>query len=90
MKPRKQVFALAKEEMMRWILFFSSLWRVLRIGAWINPFLYNASHHGRERLRGPLTTLEIQGQKTSWEKRVQRRVEGINTFEEDRQCLILG
>ena len=36
-----------------------------------------------------MTTLEIQRQKTFWEKRVQRRVEGINTFEEDRQRLNL-
>ena len=50
---------------------------------------YNASHRAGERLRGPLTTLEIQRQKTFWEKRVQRRVEGINTFEEDRQRLNL-
>ena len=91
MKPMKQVFALAKEEHdeMDTLLFRSSLWRVLRIGAWINRFLYNASHRAGERLRGPLTTLEVQRQKKCWEKRVQGRVEGINTFEEDGQRLDL-
>ena len=72
MKPMKQVFALAKEENdeMDTLLVGSSIWCVLRIGVWINWFLYNASHRAGEAKRaidhiGDTEAEDILGEKSS-------------------------
>ena len=47
-----------------------NLWRTLRVTAWIARFVHNASQP-KHKLKGPLTTSEIEKQKQFWIKRVQ-------------------
>ena len=64
-----------------------SYWRTLRVCAWIARFILNSSNPKSKRIRGPLSTEEIETQKEFWVIREQSRV--TETFERDRLQLNL-
>ena len=83
-KATKQIFALAvHEDVFDELLSRRTLWRTLRVGAWIVRFLNNTIAQGGERITGPLTTEEIEKQKIFWEKRAQKQCVGLDQFQED-------
>jgi hypothetical protein len=65
------------------------LWKVLRIGAWVQQFIHNCKATVTTRESGPLTTTEIENHKTWWIKRVQRDVQTTAKFEKDKLQLNL-
>ncbi|KAK3700055.1 hypothetical protein QZH41_004346 [Actinostola sp. cb2023] len=90
-KAATQVFALTKEESddLDLLLHRTTLWRTLRVGAWISRFIHNARHQREARLTGPLKTEEIEKQRNIWEKKVQEQHSGLEKFEDDRLKLNL-
>ena len=64
-----------------------TLWRTLRVCAWISRFAHHTRRHNTSQTRGPLTTREIEKQKMFWIRRVQARCR--DKFEEDRLRLNL-
>ena len=48
------------------------LWKVIRVGAWVERFVNNSKCPINKRKTGPLSTAEIQDQYLWWTKRVQR------------------
>ena len=85
-KASKQIFALAVEsnDVMDELLLRSSLWRTLRVGAWVARFLRNSKSPRNQRIKGPLTTEEINKQRLFWEKKTQKQWEGTDQFREDQ------
>ena len=77
----KQVLAVSLEttDELDEILTKHDLWRTLRVTAWIARFAFNA-RHPRQKLKGPLTTSEIENQKEFWTKRAQSSA--VNKAEE--------
>ena len=57
-----------------------NLWKVLRIGAWINRFLLNCKAKPRDRQLGPLRASEIKIVKKWWIKRVQNEAKNQPVF----------
>ena len=49
----------------------STLWRTLRVCAWMGRFIHNARSAKSDRNKGPLTTEEINRQRLLWLKKVQ-------------------
>ena len=90
-KASKQIFALAVEsnDVMDELLLRSSLWRTLRVGAWVARFLRNSKSPRNQRIKGPLTTEEINKQRLFWEKKTQKQWEGSDQFQEDQLRLNL-
>ncbi|XP_020909539.1 uncharacterized protein LOC110247453 [Exaiptasia diaphana] len=90
-RPIKQFMAVTMEQRdeMDDLLSKFTLWRTLRIGAWIARFLYNAKQKPKQRKEGPLTTEEIEMQKSFWVKRVQQQHASVDKFKEDEQRLNL-
>ena len=64
-----------------------SLWRVLRITAWIATFLHNTRNRNQQRKTVPLTTEELREQRRFWERPQQEGTESKN-FQQD--CLQLN
>ena len=60
------------------------LWRALRVGAWIVRFVKNARVHQEKRVKGPLTTEEIESQRMFWIRRDQRQAGSTRNYERDR------
>ena len=60
------------------------LWRALRVCAWIARFVHNARVGPPNRVRGPLTTPEMQQQTLFWTKRAQELGKGSTQFQEDK------
>ena len=89
-KATREIFALAVDgqDALDELLEKATLWRTLRVGAWIQRFLYNAKAQG-QRHEGPLTTEEINKQKTFWQKRIQKHAESSGVFDEERAQLNL-
>ena len=65
------------------------LWKVLRIGAWVQRFIHNCKATVATRESRPLTTTEIENHKTWWIKRVQRDAQTTAKFEKDKLQLNL-
>ena len=65
------------------------LFKVLRIGAWIQRFISNCRTKPVERASGPLVTEEIQRTKSWWIKRAQLVVRQDSRFEADQLDLNL-
>ena len=65
------------------------LFKVLRIGAWIQRFIGNCRTKPRERASGPLVTDEIQRTKSWWTKRAQLVARQDSRFEADQLHLNL-
>ena len=88
-RPVKQLFAMeiADNDELDELLSKHTLWRTLRVCAWISRFAHNSRGPKASRTRGPLTTREIEKQKTFWIRRVQVRC--TDKFEEDRLRLNL-
>ena len=61
-KASKQIFAITVEsnDVMDELLLRSSLWRTLRVGAWVARFLRNNKSPRNQRIKGQLTTEGIQ------------------------------
>ena len=85
-KASKQTFVLAVEsnDVMDEVLLRPSLWRTLRVGAWVARFLRNSKSPRNQRIKGTLTTEEINKQRLFWEKTTQKRWEGSDQFQEDQ------
>ncbi|XP_068692648.1 uncharacterized protein [Montipora foliosa] len=66
-----------------------TLWRTLRVCAWIGRFIHNARSILSNRNKGPLTTEEISKQRIFWLKRVQETFKTDERFEEHRLQLNL-
>ena len=86
MKQTREVFALAVEKTNEASALDKKceLWRVLRVGAWVERFLRNTRTNRKNRVVGPLTTEEIEKQTTFWIKRTQQQAKSSKQFEEDR------
>jgi hypothetical protein len=56
------------------------LWKVLRIGAWVQRFIHNCKATVATRESGPLTTTEIENHKTWWIERIQRDAQTTARF----------
>ena len=82
----KQVLAISVEDTDKLdeVLEKHDLWKALRISAWVARFAFNCRQH-KEKLRGPLTTTEIDKQILFWIKRAQ----SSNEYEEERLTLNL-
>ena len=65
------------------------LFKVLRIGAWIQRFISNCGTKPGERASGPLVTEEIQQTKSWWIKRAQLVARQDSRFEADQLHLNL-
>eukprot|EP00795_Rhopilema_esculentum_P004175 gene4175-20362_t len=59
----------------------------MRVTAWIVRFIRNSQAKKASRIKGPLSTPEIQEQITQWVKRVQSRAKSNDSFKEDEQKL---
>ena len=90
-KASKQIFALAVQSnnVMDEPLLRSSLWRTLRVGTWVARFLRNSKSPRNQRIKGPLTTEEINKQRLFWEKKTQKQWKGSDQFQEDQLRLNL-
>lgn len=66
-----------------------SLWRTLRVCAWIARFLANCKRPKSTRTNGPLTTDEIKSQEVWWTKRVQAEATSSKKFSADKLQLNL-
>ena len=62
-------------------------WKAMRVTAWIVRFIRNSQAKKASRIKGPLSTPEIQEQITKWVKRVQSRAKSNDSFKEDEQKL---
>ncbi|XP_028407544.1 uncharacterized protein LOC114530162 [Dendronephthya gigantea] len=82
----KQVLAVSLESIneLDEMLMKYNLWKMLRICAWVARFAFNC-RQPRQKLKGPLTTNEIEKQKLFWIKRAQTSA----TYEEKRSALNL-
>ena len=59
------------------------LWKALRVGAWVRPFIHNNKTTAATREAGPLTTPEIENQKTSLIKRAQPDTQNTANYKKD-------
>ena len=66
-----------------------SLWKTLRITAWMMRFIKNIKVKKEEQQSGPLVTQEIQNAQSTWIKLVQEVYEESKTFQEDKERLNL-
>ena len=62
-------------------------WKAMRVTAWIVRFIRNSQAKKASRIKGPLSTPEIQEQITQWVKQVQSRAKSNDSFKEDEQKL---
>ena len=84
-KASKQIFALAVEsnDVMDELLLRSSLWRTLRVGAWVARFLRYSKSPRNQRIKGQLTTEEINKQRLFWEKKERGVIGPISSPNDD-------
>jgi hypothetical protein len=82
----RQIFAATVEEnsKIEELLSKFDLWKTLRICSWMARFTLNC-RNPNQRIRGPLTTAEIESQRLLWVKRAQSNCD----LEEDRLRLNL-
>ena len=71
------------------VLHKHSLWRTLRITAWVARFVRITRSPTLQRKRAPLTTEELNAQRRFWEKRAQQEGLQSEQFEKDRLQLNL-
>ena len=90
-KLTKEVFAVAVDSRddLDEVLEKYSLWRTVRIFAWVMRFLQNCRNKKVDRIRGPLTTAETEKQVKWWIRRKQERYSVTDKFMEDHQRLNL-
>ncbi|KAK3742407.1 hypothetical protein QZH41_020716, partial [Actinostola sp. cb2023] len=90
-KVTREVFGLAHDETDEFNVLLNkfTLWKTLRICAWISRFISNSHKSKEHRTIGPLVVEEIQRQKQFWMMRAQESVEGSEKFENDKLQLNL-
>ena len=66
-----------------------SLWKALRIKCWIRRFTVNCRKSSKERIRGPLTTVELEKEKYHLIKIAQQSCENETWFQEHKLILDL-
>lgn len=88
-KATKELFAMAvkSNDVLDNLLAKNTYWRTLRVCAWIKRFVRNARAKRTSRIKGPLTSAEIEQQNLFWLLRVQSQ--GAENMEEDRLSLNL-
>ena len=88
---RYPVLAVAQfqEDNLNTLLGKFTLWRKLRVCAWIGRFIHNARSTRSNRNKWPVTTGEISKQRIPWLKRVQKSFKTDERFEEHRLHLNL-
>ena len=89
-KTIKEVFKLASEEEENVLDVGDkfSLWRKLRITAWITRFLHNTRIPNQQKKTGSLTTEELRKQRRVWQRRAQQEGTESKHFQQD--CLQLN
>ena len=65
------------------------LWETLQIESLIKRFITNCRTPSKDRIRGPITTIEINGQKRQIIKNAQKHAESFEAFESQKQTLNL-
>ncbi|KAK3755571.1 hypothetical protein QZH41_005950 [Actinostola sp. cb2023] len=90
-KALREVFAVAVAEpdALDALLQRSDYWRAMRVCGWVMRFIQNARATKAHRVRGPLTTREIETARLVWVKRAQASASGSDQFEEDKLQLNL-
>ena len=90
-KPIKEIFKASVEmrDQFDEILEKYTYWNTMRLMAWMNRFATNCRAKKADRIKGPLTTEEIQSQIMWWIKRVQARSESKERFKNEQQRLNL-
>lgn len=66
-----------------------SIWRTVRVMAWMRRFINNSKAKRRERRSGPLNTEDINQEIQFWIKREQTRFKDSDQFKEDQLTLNL-
>ena len=66
-----------------------TLWKTIRICAWMARFVHNARSNKTRRLKGPLTSEETNRANLIWVRRVQSRATAEKHYEDDRLQLNL-
>ena len=66
-----------------------SHWSTIRLMAWVSRFATNGRANKADRIKGPLTTEEVQNQIKWWIKRVQARNKSTEKFKGEQQRLNL-
>ena len=59
-------------------------WKAMRVTAWIFRFIRNSQSKKAKRMKGPLSTHEIQEQVTMWIRRVQSRAKSNDRFKAEQ------
>ena len=87
----REVFAIAqaRTDILDILLTKHSLWRTLGICSWMILFVGNSRKAEINRIKGPLTTEEINQQRLLWLRRVQGSLKNDERFEEHRLQLNL-
>ncbi|KAK3748474.1 hypothetical protein QZH41_005911 [Actinostola sp. cb2023] len=90
-KALREVFAVAVAEpdALDALLQRSDYWRAMRVCGWVMRFIQNARATKAHRVRGPLTTREIETARLVWVKRAQASASESDQFEEDKLQLNL-
>ncbi|KAK3749831.1 hypothetical protein QZH41_004612 [Actinostola sp. cb2023] len=90
-KALREVFAVAVAEpdALDALLQRSDYWRAMRVCGWVMRFIQTARATKAHRVRGPLTTREIETARLVWVKRAQASASGSDQFEEDKLQLNL-
>ena len=65
------------------------LWKTLQIKSWISRFITNCRTPSKERIRGPITTIEINGLKYQLIQNAQNHGESFEAFKIQKQALNL-
>ena len=88
-KKIKDILAVSVENKQDTILEKYSLWKALRVKAWIARFITNFKTAVNQRVKGPLTTTEIEEQKFHLIKTAQESCEQADYFQEHQLQLNL-
>ena len=63
------------------------LWKALQINNWINRVITNCRTPSKERIRGPITTIEINVQKHQLIQNAQNHGESFEAFKIQKQTI---
>eukprot|EP00794_Sanderia_malayensis_P011523 gene11523-biopygen9194 len=89
LQPIKEILkvAIPAESVLDKVLEKFEYWKAMRVTAWIFRFIWNLKAKKSQRIKGPLSTKEIQNQITQWIRRVESRATASESFKADEQRL---
>ena len=87
----KEIFAAVstKQDDFDLLLDKHKLTRELKIGAWVQRFIWNCKSQPRERKSGPINTEEVEQQNSWWITRAQQAAQQDKNFQADQLQLNL-